>query len=869
MFATDAHRGSLEIASQGVYGADALADVPPERVARYFQRKASGYHVGQELRQMIVFAPHNLLKDAPFTKLDLVTCRNLLIYLQPLAQKKTLSLFHFGLKVGGVLMLGPSETPGELLDEFDPIDDHWKIYRKRRDVALSADARQPLRAPELLRRSPLLVAPPMRTVADATLVAAYDTLLGRYMPPGFLLSDRRELLHVFGEGDKFLRIKPGRSTSDVFDLLHEDFKAAVTGAIQKVRKDLVPVHYSGIRATLDGKESAYQVSAEAIENRRSKTVQIFVSIVELSEPSADDEAREPSQSLDPDPRQLSRDRIENLESELRYTKENLQATIEQLETSNEELQAANEELMASNEELQSTNEELHSVNEELYTVNGEYQKKIAELVELHADIESLLASTEVGTIFLDQDLRIRKFTPSISRAFQLLPQDVGRRIDSFAHTMLYADLVQEIEGVLRGGSPCEREVSDRDGRCYLLRIFPYQTPRGINGVVLTLVDVSALKKAESDLADAVRRRDQFLAMLSHELRNPLNAVVSAAALLGLPDTPRETIAYAQEIIRRQSEHMARLLDELLDVSRMTQNKMQLRKRSFDMRQIVDDAIAAVQPRIEQGGLGFTCRIADEPLHVNGDPARLQQALTNLLDNAIKYTPAGGHIWLSMQDDGDQVVVRVKDTGIGIEPTLLNAVFDLFVQTEHTLDRASGGMGVGLTLVRSIARLHDGEVEAHSAGIGTGSEFVLRLPRAPGPPWCAPADRKSSPSPAGDGKLVVIVEDEVDNREMLRTLLELHGYHVYTAGTGQEGVELIERLHPLAALVDIGLPGMNGYEVAEHVRRNLVDDHTYLVALTGYGQQSDVQQALDRGFDRHIVKPLTVEKLIEVLTQRPA
>ncbi len=867
VFATDAHRGSLEIAGQGIYSHDALADVPEERLARYFQRKSSGYHVGQELRQMIVFAPHNLLKDAPFTKLDLVTCRNLLIYLQPLAQKKTLSLFHFGLKVGGVLMLGPSETPGDLVEEFDSIDEHWKVYRKLRDVALSADARQPLRPPELLRRTPLLVTPPMRTVADATLVAAYDTLLGRYMPPGFLISDRRELLHVFGEGDKFLRIRPGRSTSDVFDLLHEDFKASVTGAIQKARKDLVPVHYSGVRATLDGVESAYRVSAEAIENSRSKTVQIFVSIVELSEPSRIEQADGRSQPLDPDARRLSRDRIDDLESELRYTKENLQATIEQLETSNEELQATNEELMASNEELQSTNEELHSVNEELYTVNAEYQKKIAELVELHADIESLLASTEVGTIFLDQELKIRKFTPSISRAFQLLPHDVGRRIDGFAHS-IYADLVQDIEGVLRGGSPCEREVSDREGRSYLLRIFPYQTPRGINGAVLTLVDVSALKKAESDLADAVKRRDQFLAMLSHELRNPLNAIVSAASLLELPETPPETIAYAQEIIRRQSEHMARLLDELLDVSRMTQNKMQLRKRPFDVRQIVDDAIAAMRPRIEQGSLEFTCRIADEPLHVNGDSARLQQALTNLLDNAIKYTPAGGHIWLSMQADGGQVVIRVKDTGIGIEPALLNSVFELFVQTQHTLDRASGGMGVGLTLVRSIARLHDGDAEAHSAGIGTGSEFVLRLPRVVVPNWCASAERAAA-APGGDGKLVVIVEDEADNREMLKKLLELHGYRVETASTGQEGVELIERLRPQAALVDIGLPGMNGYEVAEHVRRNLVDDHTYLVALTGYGQQADVEQALGRGFDRHVVKPLTIDKLMEVLAERPS
>lgn len=864
VFATDAHRGSLEIASLGIYSEEALVDVNEKRLARYFHRKPGGCHVGQELRQMIVFASHNLLKDAPFTKLDLVTCRNVLIYLQPLAQKKTLSLFHFGLKVGGVLMLGSSETPGELLEEFEAIDEHWKLYQKRRDVALMADARQPLRSPDLPRRSPLLVPPP-RTAADATLVAAYDTLLDRYMPPGFLISERRELLHVFGEGEKFLRIRPGRSSSDVFDLLRDEFKAGVTGAIQKVRTDSAPVHYSGVRAVVDGRECVFRISAEPVENRRSKTMQVFVSIAELNQRQPADAAVDGlAPNIGADLGELSRDRIENLESELRFTKENLQATIEQLETSNEELQATNEELMASNEELQSTNEELHSVNEELYTVNAEYQNKIAELVELHADIESLLASTEVGTIFLDQEMKIRKFTPSISRAFQLLPQDVGRRIDSFAHTMLNADLVQHIEAVLRGGGACQHEVMDRDGQCYLLRVFPYQTPKGIRGAVLTLVDVTALKKAESDLAEAVRRRDQFLAMLSHELRNPLNAVVGAATLLGATDTPNETVKHAQRIIRRQSAHMARLLDELLDVSRMTQNKLQLRRRPCDLRRAAEDSVAIVEPRLRQAKLEFTCHIADEPICVDGDPARLQQVITNLLDNALKYTPSGGRVWLSVQSEEGCAAIRVKDTGIGIEPSLLDKVFDLFMQTERTIDRAAGGMGVGLTLVRSLVELHGGRVDAYSGGNGCGSEFVVRLPLSNASLLTTFTDTDPPTAGAVEGKLVVVVDDDADNRDMLQALLQLHGCHVRTACNGHEAVELIGRYRPMAALIDIGLPEMSGYEVAEHVRRTLADDQTYLVAVTGYGQREDVQQALDCGFDRHAVKPLTIDKLREIL-----
>ncbi len=681
------------------------------------------------------------------------------------------------------------------------------------------------------------------------------------MPPGLLISEGRELLHVFGDAQQFLRIKPGRPSSDALDLLDDDLKAAVTGALQKAQKDWQPVHYSGIRLSVGGREGLYRVSVEPVENQRSKALQMFVAIVEMAEQPAEGDSAPP---LDSDVRRLSRDRIEGLEAELRYTKENLQATIEEVETSNEELQATNEELVASNEELQSTNEELHSVNEELYTVNAEYQKKISELMELHADLEALLAATDIGTIFLDHDLRIRKFTPSVSAAFNLLQQDVGRRIDSFVHNILHERLVDDVEEVLRSGEPRQREVRDRHGLHYLLRILPYQARKSTRGAVLTLVDVTALKKAESQLSDAVRRRDQFLAMLSHELRNPLNAIVSATALMRLPNVPPDTARHAYEIIERQGAHMAKLLDELLDVSRMTQNKMPMQKRVFNLSDIVPDAVAAVQKRLEEGRYQFLREIAAAPLWVNGDASRLQQALANLLDNAIKYTPAEGRIVLSMQPDDGHVVIRVKDTGVGIEPHLLSSVFDLFVQSHQTLARSSGGMGVGLSVVRSIAELHGGEVNAYSAGAGKGSEFIIRLPRAAAPPQL-PAPASDAPPLFVRDKLVVIVEDDADNRDMLRALLESHGFAVYAAASGQEGLLAIERFSPVAALVDIGLPGIDGYEVAEYVRRNL-GERTYLVAVTGYGQADDVQTALSKGFNRHVVKPLSREKLVEVLAQ---
>ena len=418
------HRWSLPVRAS--IASAALAEVSPERVARHFLRKGDGYQVSQELRQMVVFAPHNIIKDAPFTKLDLISCRNLVIYFQPPAQKKAMSLFHFGLKTGGILFLGPSESPGELSDEFDHLDNHWKIYRKRRDVRLSADLRLPLSIADAGLRPTGIPPLPHLSQVDMHLVGVYDAILEEHMPPSLLVDENRALVQSFGGASRYLRLRDGRLSTDLLDMVDTDLRMALAGALQRAFKDAAPIVYKGLRVHLADGQRLVNLTVKPIRNRRSSRFYALVSIEELNQAV-------PPDATEINFRQASDEQLQGLETELRYTKENLQATIEELETSNEELQATNEELVASNEELQSTNEELHSVNEELYTVNAEYQKKIAELTELNADMDSLLASTEVHTVFLDRDLTIRKFTPKIAEVFNLLPQDVGRRIDNFTH----------------------------------------------------------------------------------------------------------------------------------------------------------------------------------------------------------------------------------------------------------------------------------------------------------------------------------------------------------------------------------------------------------------------------------------------------
>jgi two-component system CheB/CheR fusion protein len=378
MLATDVHQGSLEHAGAGVYGDEQLQFVNPKRLQRFFTKRSSGYQVSQDLRQLIVFARHNVTKDAPFTKMNFISCRNMLIYFQPQPQRTVMSLFHFGLASGGVLFLGASETPGALSDEFVSIDDHWKIYRKRRDVQLLSQIRLPLH--RQTPRRPAIIDLPRAHAPDPLILQTYDQLLDRFMPPGFLVDEDCALIDSFAGAEKLLKVRRRRPSSSLLDLLDDDLRTVVSGAITRAVKERTAIAYSGVRVpAMDdgGEDKRATLTAEPLLHPRTGVRHVLVTFQGIAAP--------PTVTLQhptPTPisiNQASREHMDTLESELAYTRETLQATIEELETSNEEMQATNEELVASNEELQSTNEELHSVNEELYTVNAEYQQKIMEL----------------------------------------------------------------------------------------------------------------------------------------------------------------------------------------------------------------------------------------------------------------------------------------------------------------------------------------------------------------------------------------------------------------------------------------------------------------------------------------------------------
>jgi two-component system CheB/CheR fusion protein len=988
IFATDVHRGSLERAAIGAYDEEAVSNVSAERLTRYFTQNGDTYQVVPELRQMVVFAQHNVIRDAPFTRLDLITCRNLLIYLQPPAQQRILSFFHFALNQNGVLFLGPAETLGPLADGFEIVDKHWQLYRKAGEVRTPVDVRQRPALPVAAGRVAMTPVVPARH-SLGQLLSVYDALLEERMPPSLIVNDRGELVHVLGGAARFLRVRDGRQSLDVQDLVHADLKMILAGGLRRAVAERSAVVFNGVRTPQAADDQVYRVTIRPITGRAESARYLVVSF----------ESREPDQPavttppIQIDVDQVSQHQLAALEAELGTTKESLQAAIDQLEASNEELQASNEELQSSNEELQSTNEELQSVNEELYTVNAEYQRKIGELTELTNDMDNLLAATEVGTVFLDGQLRIRKFTPQVASTFGLVPHDVGRPIETFAHRMHDPQLVADLRHVVTAGKSVERDFVDPHGKSFFLRLLPYRAKGVTDGVVLTLIDVSGLKAAEdalfheryllnsllrsvpdaiyfkdargrfirfnhamaarlgvADPADAIgrtafdlpdheaamvlhredeavlrsgepqyyrlesrttangteawdlvtrlplfdrektivgviaifrdvteqvrakakideeiRRRDQFLAMLSHELRNPLGAVVTATSMLKSAASHGSVQERAVSVLERQSRQMARLLDDLLEVSRVTQNKIELRRHVVDLRLIAAEAAEAVRSQIDDKGLTLTVDLGPEPLWVHGDSVRLQQVQMNLLNNAAKYTARGGHVFLQVRQEAGEAVIRVKDDGAGIPPQMLESVFDLFVQGRQTIDHSNGGLGVGLTLVRALVEMHGGTVTAHSDGDGAGSEFAVRLPLTTVFEPTVVQDREpawTEPS----GVTIVVVEDNADSREMLCAMLRHAGLVCHDAADGTAALRLIDDVCPDVVVLDVGLPEIDGLEVARRIRGNPRHRGVTLIALTGYGQAGDRVATSNAGFNYHLVKPVQPAELLALLSQ---
>ncbi|HLF98393.1 MAG TPA: ATP-binding protein [Methylococcaceae bacterium] len=379
-------------------------------------------------------------------------------------------------------------------------------------------------------------------------------------------------------------------------------------------------------------------------------------------------------------------------------------------------------------------------------------------------------------------------------------------------------------------------------------------------------DITDRKQAEAAGREAARRKDEFLAMLAHELRNPLAPIGNAVHILKLGGLDEARLEWCREVIDRQVEHMSRLVDDLLDVSRISRGKIELKKAPLAVAEVVQRAVETSRPLLDARRHVLSLHVPEDAVYVEGDLVRLAQVLSNLLNNAAKYTDEGGRVQLTVEASGGDVFLRVRDNGRGIDPSVLSSLFDLFYQADRSIDRSEGGLGIGLSLVRSLVAMHGGDVRVYSEGRGKGSEFVVRLPRLPELPSAAAAKGAELP-PAEEKLRILVVDDNRDAAESLAMLLGIEGHAVSLAYDGPTALEVALAECPDAVLLDIGLPGMDGYAVARALRRQAGLETTRLIAVSGYGQAEDREKAKIAGFDGFLTKPVHPPELLAALTLR--
>jgi two-component system, chemotaxis family, CheB/CheR fusion protein len=1004
IFGTDVNGVAIEKARGGVYGRAIAEEMAPQRLRGYFVETDGGYRINKSIRDICVFARHNALSEPPFSRIDLVTCRNLLIYLGTDMQQRVLPILHYALKPGGYLLLGASETIGAYRDLFEIEDAKHKIFRKKPLAArpgvapLTSGYALPGALPE--RTSITTKMPHEMPITADPYREAERMLLAKYAPPSVLVNGDFDILHFRGDTGPYLSPAPGKASLNLLKMLREGLLVGVRGALYKAKKDEAAVRETGLRVR--GEDGYRDVDIEVLPVKGATALSTYY-VVLFVDAQRGETASKPAPERPAAYPEGADAEIHRIKQELAATREYLQAVIEQQEAANEELQSANEEVQSTNEELQSINEELEtskeelqSSNEELSTVNEQLHNRNSELAQSNNDIVNLLASVQIAIIMFGPNLTIRRYTPPAEKIFNLIPADVGRPIKDLSLNITIPDLDRQLQEVVDSVTAREFEVRDKHGHWYLLRLRPYRTMENkIDGAVLMLVDTDGLKRGEEllrrqtglleqahepiimwdldggitywnkaaaetygyaqddalgrsiqellvtsppytefrdqllrdgrwsgelvqtrrdgqriivesrmavvresddrivvvdadrpiserkelervlrrradDLVAVDRNKDEFLAMLAHELRNPLAPLHNVVAVLRASRDEPEKFDRALDIIQRQIGNMARLLDDLLDVSRMTLGRIELRREVVDVATLAARAADVCRPAIEQRGQALAVRVPKASLHVYVDPMRMEQVLGNLLSNASKYTPRGGHLELSMagaDDLGGQpgmaaktVEIRVADDGEGIAADLLPHIFTLFTHGGRAVDKTHGGLGIGLTIVRRLVELHGGTVSAHSDGAGKGSDFVIRLPAASADMQPVAAATEIAPTPAVEPCRILLVDDNADAADGAAMALRLHGHRVDVAYDARIAISLAGRTRPDVILLDISMPDMNGFDVARALRRIPGLEKVTIIALSGYGHDDARQRAREAGFDHYLTKPAGAEAI---------
>jgi two-component system CheB/CheR fusion protein len=898
VFATDLSERALEKARAGIYPENIAQDVSRERLKRFFTQADGGYRISKTIREMCVFARHDLTRDPPFSRLDLIACRNVLIYLEPRLQQTVLAILHYALQPSGFLLLGASETAGALRDLFASVDKKHRIYSKRHTTAPAfmgfaargdRDREQREAGPGAARPGP----------GEALPREADRILLARYAPAGVIVDAKDDIVEFRGQTDPYLEHPHGRASLNLFEMARKGLLLEIRQAIEEARKKDAPARREDVSLRHRGQLRKLDLDVIPLKGSPEKERSLLV----LFEARPEGRVRRggpPGRR----PRAATADARENakLRQELAEATRFLQAVTQEHAAANEELQASNEEVLSANEELQSINEELEtakeelqSSNEELTTLNQDLQDRNLQLALALDYANGIVETVRTPLLILDGELRVERANRAFYDHFHVAPEETaGRLLYELGNGQWNIPaLRQGLEEVLPKSARLDDfEVEHefpRIGR-RILALNARKLPRdsGQERILLAFEDKTQAREAERDreallAAEAARRRaedadrakDEFVATLSHELRGPLSAMVGWIHVLRSVGVDEATRERGRAAIERGVKTQARLIEDLLDYSRMVTGKLQLAPRLMDLVPVAAAAIEVIRPAAEAKEIRLELASESKAAMVHGDPDRLQQVLWNLVSNAVKFTPRGGRVEVWIGRVGGSLHLRVRDTGQGIPRDFLPQVFERFRQAEGTPNRSKTGLGLGLAIVKQLVELHGGTVQAESPGEGRGATFTVALPIPPllmentdGDPGAFEPSRPETAWPeldrtALEGLRLLVVEDEADARELLVTVFEQCGAKVSAVASAAEAMESLQRATPNVLVCDIGLPDEDGYELIRKVRALQTAQGVRIpaLALTAYAGSEDRGKALAAGFDLHVSKPAAPAELV--------
>lgn len=991
IFASDIDERALARARTGHYPSGAAHDISATRLRRYLEPTDNGLRVKKALREQILFTRHNVLRDAPFSRVDIISCRNLLIYLDRSIQIEVLKVFHFALNPGGLLILGSAETADAMPNHFAVVDKKHRIYRA---TPLAAQRRELLP----LRTVSIPTAPVPELESQSSPIAdLHQRVLQVHAGVSIFVDAQFKILHTSKGASHYLRYAEGQPSQGLMESLLPKLVPSLRPALLLVAREggsaaARPVTIDGEVGPIVVRMSVYGGSLMAASG------QLLIRFEEVHQ-----DLGMGSEGVDP--------AVDILERELQRLGQQLQGTLgesvysdEALRASNEELQSMNEEMRSTTEELETSKEELQSVNEELSTVNFELKHKVEEADRVNDDLSNLIASMNIATLFVDRDLRIKGFTPLASSVFSVLSSDVGRSLLDLTHRLKHEGLSEDVQHVIDTLSPIERELASADGRWYLMRVSVYRTSENrINGAVLNFIDVTErrqaqeavrvrderlrmvaettrdyamvtmdsagaitgwnrgaelmfgytelevldqhfrmlfspedrqagqpeeelrqalaegralderwhlrkdgsrfycsgitscffegtthafakiardlterqrLEKQQADLLRAeqqVRKRlesataarSEFLAVMSHELKGPLNLMLLNAEVLSRAEQIQSAapLIRAAENIKRTVRSQARIIDDLLDLSRLNTGKLALQPSTFAVRPLIDRIIEAIQVHARTKQISVSC--SGDDVTIEADPIRIEQVIWNLVSNAVKFTPPGGTVKVAVGESDGWASISVADSGKGIAPQFLPHVFDMFMQEDGSAyTRKSEGLGIGLALVKSLVELHGGEVGVTSSGLDQGACFTLRLPLLVG--------SRGSPQPGKPGGLpsqgvrVLLVDDDEDALELTSLLLEDSGFAVTKAGDASQAIAHAQQSDFDVIVSDIAMPVMDGRHMLRELKHLPGTANAAAIAVSGFGRPEDEQLSLQAGFDLHLKKPITIQVLVTAI-----